>query len=439
MAPVENTSADINVSNTTNARGNVILFDASKNEHFGIHENYKQFHHLIRGSWTVDVNKDELSSSQLQGVTILVLAGPQEMFSEGEFDAIKKFMESGGSVFVMLSEGGEKSSKTNVNFLLEEFGIMINNDCVVRTHYYKYFLPKECLIVNGVVNRGICQFVNKNVEDASQAIQFLYPFGATLNVAKPAVAILSSGSAAYPQNRPVCAFCKTYSQGKLVALGSGHMFSDKYIDKEENELVRRIIFALLSSPDSIQLHQIDAEDPDILDYEMVPDMCMMSERVQTCLQETAEDTNFIHDYTQLFSDNFYSVHLKHVASILDAYKELNIKHEPLKLIPPQFQIPFPPLQVAVFPPSFRDLNPPCLELYDLEEAFSSERSRLAQLANKCLSSKKIDKTHEEEVTDLEYFIKESAKILDVENVNSGSAQSILHSITLQIAEFKKNP
>lgn len=51
--------------------------------------------------------------------------------------------------------------------------------------------------------------------------------------------------------------------GKLVALGSGHMFSDKYIDKEENELVRRIIFALLSSPDSIQLHQIDAEDPDV--------------------------------------------------------------------------------------------------------------------------------------------------------------------------------
>lgn len=82
-------------------------------------------------------NKDELSSSQLQGVTILVLAGPQEMFSEGEFDAIKKFMESGGSVFVMLSEGGEKSSKTNVNFLLEEFGIMINNG--------KYLFEASCL------------------------------------------------------------------------------------------------------------------------------------------------------------------------------------------------------------------------------------------------------------------------------------------------------
>ena len=35
---------------------------------------------------------------------------------------------------------------TNINFLLEEYGIMVNNDAVVRTNYYKYFHPKECLI-----------------------------------------------------------------------------------------------------------------------------------------------------------------------------------------------------------------------------------------------------------------------------------------------------
>ena len=30
-----------------------------------------------------------------------------------------------------------------------------------------------------------------------------------------------------------------------------------------------------------------------------------------------------------------------------------VKHEPLKLITPQFETPLPPLQAAVFPPSFR--------------------------------------------------------------------------------------
>lgn len=40
--------------------------------------------------------------------------------------------------------------------------------------------------------------------------------------------------------------------------------------------------------------------------------------------------------------------------------------------------------VQVFPPTFRELPPPPLELFDLDEAFSSERSQLARLTNKCL-------------------------------------------------------
>jgi len=43
-------------------------------------------------------------------------------------------------------------------------------------------------------------------EHCFRALSFVYPFGATLNVAKPAVAVLSSGSVSYPLNRPVCAF-----------------------------------------------------------------------------------------------------------------------------------------------------------------------------------------------------------------------------------------
>lgn len=37
----------------------------------------------------------------------------------------------------------------------------------------------------------------------------------------------------------------------------------------------------------------------------------------------------------------------------------------------------------VFPPAFRDLPPPMLDLFDLDETFSSEKVRLAQLSNKC--------------------------------------------------------
>ena len=34
----------------------------------------------------------------------------------------------------------------------------------------------------------------------------MFPFGATLNVVKPAISVLSSGSVSFPLNRPVCAF-----------------------------------------------------------------------------------------------------------------------------------------------------------------------------------------------------------------------------------------
>lgn len=41
------------------------------------------------------------------------------------------------------------------------------------------------------------------------------------------------------------------------------------------------------------------------------------------------------------------------------------------------------ISFQVFPPSFRELPPPPLELFDLDETFSSEKARLAQITNKC--------------------------------------------------------
>ena len=58
---------------------------------------------------------------------MFVLPGPREKFSETEINHMKKYLEGGGSILVMLGEGGEKRFGTNINFLLEEYGIMVNN------------------------------------------------------------------------------------------------------------------------------------------------------------------------------------------------------------------------------------------------------------------------------------------------------------------------
>ena len=84
------------------------------------------------------------------------------------------------------------------------------------------------------------------------------------------------------------------------------------------------------------------------------------------------------------------------------YGRLNVKKAPLTLIPPQFEMPFPPLQPAVFPPALQEAKGPALDLFDLDDYFVDPRARLAQLTNKCI---------EGGPGDVEYFIAEAADIL----------------------------
>lgn len=90
--------------------------------------------------------------------------------------------------------------------------------------------------------------------------------------------------------------------------------------------------------------------------------------------------------------------------------------------------------------------PPPLELFDLDDAFSSETSRLAQLTNKCLGptvrsrqTKTPDQaTNKQMEADLEYFVRECGRIFKVSNDSANwNAKQILNTIGLQIAQFKK--
>lgn len=192
-----------------------IIFNASKKELFGTNNGYKSMQKRLRAQWKIQSMKDELSIEKLKGAKLWITAGPREKFTASELEVLKHYLDGGGNMLVMLGEGGETKYDTNINFLLEEFGILVNNDAVVRNIYYKYFHPKEALVSNGVLNREISRAAGKVVtgviEDEvvgnnAQALTFVYPFGATLNVMKPAVAVLSTGSVCFPLNRPVLAF-----------------------------------------------------------------------------------------------------------------------------------------------------------------------------------------------------------------------------------------
>lgn len=124
-------------------------------------------------------NKDEIVLERLKPAALVVFGAPREKFSATEvcvgsrpvglhlcalysracarrqFEAIKTYVNEGGSALFMLGEGGESRYGTNINYLLEQFGIAVNSDSVVRTVYYKYLHPKEVFISNGILNKEI--------------------------------------------------------------------------------------------------------------------------------------------------------------------------------------------------------------------------------------------------------------------------------------------
>ena len=132
----------------------------------------------------------------------------------------------------------------------------------------------------------------------------------------------------------------------------------------------------------------------------MPDVASMADRLRSCLQ-ASEDVS--RDLSTLFDMQLFKFDTDYITESIALYEKLKVKHEPLTLIPPQFETPMPSLQPAVFPPSLKELPGPHLELFDLDEQFASEKTKLAQLTNKCQDK------------DLDYYITDACNILGLGN------------------------
>lgn len=150
-----------------------------------------------------------------------------------------------------------------------------------------------------------------------------------------------------------------------------------------------------------------------------------------CLQESESVPR---DFTKLFDDKLFKFDTNLIPESFELYQQTRVPKAPLTLIQPQFEVPLPPLQAAVFPPQLREQPCPALDLYDLDDEFASERIRLAQLTNKC--------TH----ADLEYYINEATNIVtagmgDEVPQRHGTAESqakqALHFLMTKLASWKK--
>ncbi|KAI8825976.1 uncharacterized protein EV422DRAFT_491623 [Fimicolochytrium jonesii] len=416
-----------------------VLFNISKKETMTPSNGFKTMQRRLRNGFKLGLFKEEMSAAKLADTDLLVFGGPKEKFTTAEFAALKAYMDNGGSILYLTGEGGEAALETNFNYLLEEYGMMVNPDSVTRTVYYKYYHPKEVYVANGVLNREINRAAGKRVgvlaegtntvpetgKFSPSSLTFVYPFGATLNVQKPAIPILSSGTVSYPLNRPVgAAYVNPNGSGKLVVVASTQMFSDTYIDKEENGKLLDVLIQFCTS-DKIVLNSIDANEPDISDYHYLPDTAELSTTLRSCLQESEELPK---DFTALFDMQLFQFDAKLVPAAVEMYEQLGLKKEPLTLIQPQFETPLLPLTPATFPPMLVDLPAPSLDLFDLDDAFASDRVRLAQLTNKCTDE------------DLEYYVRECGAILGVNErleADKRDAKHVLEFVFRSVVGWKK--
>lgn len=436
----------------------VILFNTSKKETHHPNSGFKKLFRRLRSNYKVSTSKDEVSTDRLFDANLAIFGGPREPFTAAEFNELKTWLNAGGRALVMLSDGGEKQSGCNMNYLLEEYGMSVNSDSVTRSVFYKYLHPKEVFIADGTLVPDIARkkhsATSGNKKNSGKAgvrtdsagrtrdssgsaagekLEFVYPYGASLNVQRPAIPLLSSSSISYPMNRPIAAMWESDTvsgagaqRGRLVVSGSVEMFGDDWLDKEENSKLCDVLISWLLSELDLDMAS-DRQDADISDYTPVPNIESLSQSLKPCLQGMDD---LPRDFTRLFDTNMFRFDTDLIPLTIRVYGQMGVPHDPLTLIPPQFDCPLPKLNAATFPPAMREPAPPALDQFDLDEHFAKEGLRLAQLTNKCTSGEE----------DLEYYIAESGEILGIiQDLPFGerSAKHILFHIFKRIVEFKK--
>ena len=388
----------------------MILFNATKHETHHAKANFRLLARKLRVCAKIKNNKTALTSDLLNECEAFIIGNPQDPFTDEELKALRAYINRGGSVVVFASEGGESKSHSNLNDLLNGFGIRIDNSCVVRSVYHKYHHPKHALIANGVVQPEIgyqkdmaltvdsdasTQPSKNDLNESSTSLTFVYPYGTTLAVEGPSLALLSSGSTSYPVDCPIAAAWEgdkvgNRPRGKLLVVGSVDIFSDSWIEKEENNELCNVLFRFL-------LHQHVSFDPsigraDFEEKEIVPCISTLANLVKPCIHEYEP---LPQDCKSLLIEDLFCLKMDHVTDVIDLYKQLNVPYEPLSLIEPHFECPHPPLKMATHKPRMIEPSPPALELFDLDECVLDIETRLNKLANKYRDGNELDMFVEE--------------------------------------------
>ena len=99
-----------------------IVFDETKQQKYTISKGFRKLSRKLKNTLPdiqFDTEPTQIDARLLQTTSLFVIACPQKKYTEAEFETLKHYIDSGGSVLVMLTDGGEGSSNINYSSFMK--------------------------------------------------------------------------------------------------------------------------------------------------------------------------------------------------------------------------------------------------------------------------------------------------------------------------------
>jgi hypothetical protein len=252
-------------------------------------------------------------------VTSVLFVIDETTLSDDVCQDLIAFVNGGGRCAVLLRCDMSREKLSNVNYLIEQFGVCGNADVAI-----------DCVYRDGMDPEQSTGHLSQSSES------FLYPHGCTLTVQEPAKILAITSRDSYPVSQPVCAYTLMPGGGRFVVMGSSHVLCDAYFTSG-NRLVHSILIPFLLEDAWVPPEHIPANE--LPPYRLIPDLLYMVE-LDNELEEPIEDP---FDNLHQFKPRWPTVDEDLIAEVSLAYDLLKVPLQPLSvsfsLNPSHFLLP----------------------------------------------------------------------------------------------------
>ena len=193
-----------------------IFFDETQKERGKIGTNYSILRDSLRNEgFQVEVYNDFPISEKSLKCDVFVFACPDgSKLAKNEIEAVMTYVERGGGLLIISNAGGDRGLRTNMNEVLNQFGIEMLSDQVKDENANEFNMPTHP-IINDIKPHAITNGVAEIVIVAGSSVR------GSANVK----GVAYTSPSADPPNAPVVVAAE-HKSGRVVAVGSYRLFSN---------------------------------------------------------------------------------------------------------------------------------------------------------------------------------------------------------------------